>query len=200
MAKSFRTAAKRVKTWPLNADGFSAIRTGLEDSYRAGRKAEARAAKQPRPENFHEWRKRVKDHWYHVRLLEPLWSDVMQAREKSLKSLETWLGEDHNLVVLRDKVLNEPDLSADQKAVALLIRLIERRQKQLRRNAFGLGARVYEEKPREFSRHMKRLWDAWKASPKGLEKAEEETRSAPPKKPASHRQARHQTAGAGTAA
>src|SRR5579884_383521 len=56
MSKSFRASTKRVKRWPLNADGFAAIRTGLEDSYRAGRRAMARAGKQPRPENFHEWR------------------------------------------------------------------------------------------------------------------------------------------------
>jgi|SRR5579884_3717080 len=185
MAKSFRAIAKGVKSWPLKTDGYAAIKSGLEASFRAGRKAMARAERQPRPENFHEWRKRAKDHWYHVRLLEPLWSDVMQASEKSLKELETWLGDDHNLVVLRDKVFSEPDLCANDKATDLLVRLIERRQKELRKNSLALGARIYcEEKPREFSRRMRRLWDAWQAAPKSLEKAEEESpaQSAPPRK------------------
>src|SRR5579884_2571584 len=39
MAKSFRAGAKRVKSWPLKTDSFGAIRTGLENSYRDGRKA-----------------------------------------------------------------------------------------------------------------------------------------------------------------
>ncbi|HZU25898.1 MAG TPA: CHAD domain-containing protein [Bryobacteraceae bacterium] len=194
MAKSFRSAAKRVKAWPLNADSFAAIRTGLEDSYREGRRAMTKARKQPTAPNYHEWRKRAKDHWYHIRLLEPLWTDVMQAHEKSLKDLETWLGDDHNLVVLREKILSEPDLSADEKAASLATRLIERRQKELRKNSLALGARIYEEKPREFSRRMKRLWEAWQASPKSLEQAEEHTEAAPPKKAAGSRGSRqHKT-------
>lgn len=204
MAKSFRSASKRVKSWPLDADGFAAIKEGLEASFRAGRKAMARARRRPRPENFHEWRKRAKDHWYHVRLIEPLWTDVMQAYEKSLKDLETWLGDDHNLVILRDKLTTEPDLCADEKAAALAIRLIARRQKVLRRNALALGSRIYEdEKPREFSRRMKRLWDAWQVAPKSLEKAEEESQeqAAPaPKKAAASRDGRHRVTATGTAA
>jgi CHAD domain-containing protein len=203
MAKSLRGTTKRLKSWPLEKDGFAAIKDGLEASFRAGRRAMARARKRPRAENFHEWRKRAKDHWYHIRLIEPLWSDVMQAYEKSLKELETWLGDDHNLVVLREKLTSEPDLRADAKAAALAIRLIDRRQKELRKNALALGVRIYEEeKPREFTRRMKRLWDAWQAAPKSLQAAEEatEAEAAPPKKGAASRTSRHKTASASTAA
>jgi len=199
MAKSFRTIGKRTKNWPLKSDGFSAIRGGLEESFRAGRKAMTRARRQPRPENFHEFRKRAKDHWYHIRLLEPLWTDVMRAYEKSLKELETWLGDDHNLVVLRDKVLSEPDLCANDKATDLVVRLVERRQKELRKNALAVGARIYEEKPRAFARRMRTLWDAWQAEPKSLEKAEEQSDAAPRKAPGS-KPSRSRAARATTAA
>ena len=37
------------------------------------------AAKDPTADNFHEWRKRVKDHWYHSRLLWPVWQKPMKA-------------------------------------------------------------------------------------------------------------------------
>ncbi len=73
----------------------------------------------PRPENYHDWRKRVKDHWYHVRLLESLWTEVLEAREASLKNLETWLGDDHNLVVLCDKLTNEPEKYGEADGVQL---------------------------------------------------------------------------------
>ena len=68
----------------------------------------ARARKHPLPENYHEWRKRVKDHWYHVRLLEGFGTLGCGSYEKSLKELETLLGEDHNLVVLREKCKRSP--------------------------------------------------------------------------------------------
>ena len=164
-ARALTNAEKRVKNWPLNGGGFDAIAPGLETTFRQGRKAFGRARRHPRPENYHEWRKRVKDHWYHVRLLENLWTDVMQAYEKSLKELETWLGEDHNLVVLRERVLAEPDFYGDAKEIRFFGKIMDKYQKELRTNALAAGARIYEEKPREFTRRMLHLWEAWQAQP-----------------------------------
>jgi hypothetical protein len=47
---------------------------------------------------FHTWRRRVKDHWYHMRLLEHL-NATAHARARRLTRLEAWLGDDHNLVL-----------------------------------------------------------------------------------------------------
>ncbi len=164
-AASLRKASKRVKTWPLSGDGFDAIAPGLEETYRNGRKALACARKDPGPESFHELRKRVKDHWYHVRLLEGLWTDVMTAYEKSLKDLEDWLGNDHNLSVLKDTIAAEPAFFGNEKTVELAFDLIARYQQELRAAAVPLAERIYEEKPRDFSRRMKHLWDAWREEP-----------------------------------
>jgi len=163
MAGVLGRAGKRVETWPLAADGFAAIAPGLEETLREGRKALARVRKHPRARNYHEWRKRVKDHWYHVRLLENLWTDTTRSYEKNLKELETWLGEDHNLVVLREKVKSEPAFYGQAKEVRFFDRLIEKYHKELRANALAAGARIYEQKPRQFTGHMRRLWDGWHA-------------------------------------
>lgn len=165
MAGALGRAGKRVKTWPLAADGFPAIAPGLEETFREGRKAFYRVLKHPRPENYHEWRKRVKYHWYHVRLLENLWTDALQVYEKSLKELETWLGEDHNLVMLSEKVLAEPAFYGRAEDIRVFGRVIEKYHKALRGNALAAGARIYEEKPRQFTRRTQHLWDAWQAQP-----------------------------------
>ncbi len=166
---ALRKAAKRVKTWPLQKDGYAAIGPGLEATYRAGRSALARVRKDPRPENFHELRKRVKDHWYHLRLLEDLWTRMMSATEKSLKDLETWLGNDHNLAVLRTRIVAEPVFYGKQKDVDLTLELIDRYQKELRAQSLSLAERIFAEKPGEFSRRMKHLWDTWRHEPKPQE-------------------------------
>jgi len=165
MAAMLLREKKRVHTWPLAAVGFPAVAPGLEETYRRGRKAMAAARRRPRAENYHAWRKRVKDHWYHVRLLESLWTDGMRAYEKSLKDLETCLGEDHNLVILREKVLADPAFYGSGEEVRLLAGLIGQYHKELRDNALSLGARTYEEKPREFTRRMQHLWEVWEAQP-----------------------------------
>jgi CHAD domain-containing protein len=172
IASTLRHASARVKAWPIEKDGFQAIAPGLEATFRAGRKALSRAQKHPRAENYHEWRKRVKDHWYHIRLIEDLWTDVMLGYEKSLKELETWLGDDHNLVVLRETVEATPEFYGMSKEVAALFDLMESYQKELRGNALSLGQRIYEEKPKQFVERMKQLWEAWQAEPKSLEKFE----------------------------
>jgi CHAD domain-containing protein len=164
-ATALNKASKRVKTWPLQKDGYDAIGPGLRATYRAGRKALARARKNPGAQTYHELRKRVKDHWYHVRLLENLWSDVMTAYEKSLKDLETWLGDDHNLAVLREKVEAEPAFFGSDRDINHLFDMIAGRQKELREESISLAARIYEQKPREFDRRLGHLWETWRREP-----------------------------------
>lgn len=154
---ALRRRAHLSEAWPLAADGFPAIAPGLETGFRRGRKALARVRQDPSPENFHEWRKRVKDHWYHVRLLESLCGGALQAYEKQLKDLETSLGEDHNLVVLQEKVMAEPGIYGGDAEIALFLRLLGRYHKELRDEAFALGECIYGQKPRRFTRRTRRL-------------------------------------------
>lgn len=163
--RTLRATRKRVKNWPLKLDGFSAVEPGLKERYRRGRGAMTFARKQQTPESFHEWRKRVKDHWYHVRLLESAWTDLLEAREGSLKNLETWLGDDHNLVVLCDTIQKDPASFGEPTDIQLFMALSHQYQRELRENALSLGERLYEEKPGAFVQGLRKLWDAWHAEP-----------------------------------
>jgi hypothetical protein len=70
----------------------------------------------------------------------------MQGYEAGLQDVETWLGDDHNLVILPDPLIREPDLFENEKFIELVVNLIEKRQKELRANAESLGERIYQEK------------------------------------------------------
>jgi CHAD domain-containing protein len=178
VAAPLEKAVQSVARWPLRRDGFAALAPGLAKTYRQGRKAMAQARKHSRPEYCHEWRKRLKDHWYHVRLLEDLWTDVMEGYEKSLKELETWLGDHHNLHVLRQALLAEPDRFGRRADVDSCLQLIAKYQKELRKKSLSLGERVYEERPRQFIHRMQGLWDAWQTQPKSLDEGQKEKRNA----------------------
>ena len=39
----------------------------------------------PSPEHLHDWRKRVKDLWYHLRLLRDAWTDAMKAHRRAVR-------------------------------------------------------------------------------------------------------------------
>jgi CHAD domain-containing protein len=118
-----------------------------------------RAAPDGAAAGWHEWRRRSKDHWFHMRLLTSAWRPEMEARASALKRLSDLLGEDHDLVVLRNVVSESPELSAAHES---LIALIETRQSTLRADSFREGERLFAEKPAAFTKRMKAYWKVWR--------------------------------------
>lgn len=152
----FEAAQERVSSWPLRHSGFKLLQTGLQDIYRRGRRAMRLAYAEPSAVHFHDWRKRVKDHWYHSRLLESIWPAELQVRIDALKTLSDLLGDDHDLEMLRGAV-NQSGLS-DQ---AQLVGLLDQRQSELRHEAAALGQRLYAERPCGLRQRWAAYWCQW---------------------------------------
>lgn len=178
------SARQRIPGWLLRDDDFAAAGAGLKLTYRRGRRALGEARRNPNPLTYHAFRKRVKDHWYHVRLLESLWPEAQQARESSLHDLESWLGDDHNLAVLTQQMQEDPDKYGGKRILDSFLPVAGLHQEELRSKALALGQRLYEEKPRDFVRKIQKLWEMWRHDPKSLKQAQKERRNAPRKRPA----------------
>jgi len=146
-AERMREGRERVSAWRLHDSGFDAVEDGLEKTYSRGRSAMKDAYQHPDIEHFHEWRKRVKYHWYHIRIMRNIWKTPMKARQDELKDLSDYLGDDHDLAILRETVTQAPDAFGGGETVDALCALIVQRQSELRQRARRLGARVYAEKP-----------------------------------------------------
>lgn len=153
---TLRAERARVKRWRLSTDGFRAVAPGLKASVRRARDAMIAAWIHPTSGRHHEWRRHVKDHWFHVRLLEDRCGNHLLRYQQRLEALDGVLGEYHNLVLLRDVLVNDTALTRRESAQCL--RVVARYQRTLRRHAQILGARIYSEKPRRFVRRVKRLW------------------------------------------
>jgi len=154
-------ARERVATWPVDTTGADAWRGGFQQTYRRARRAMSAVYEAPTPEHFHEWRKSVKYHWYHTRILRPLWDDVLTARADAGDALGEMLGSHHDLVVLRATLLDEADGSGSGRPIALLIELIDRRRSELESDARPLGMRLFADKPARIGTRYGRYWDAW---------------------------------------
>jgi CHAD domain-containing protein len=150
---------------PIQGNGWSVIGPALKRSYRAGRKALERAREQPTAENFHDWRKRAKDLWYYVQLLEPIWPEQMSAVSCELEKLGEFLGDDHDLFMLKLAVVKKSTVPALGKEAKTLIDLIESRQQELRAAALALGTRFYAEKPSVFCGRLRQFWKVWRSEP-----------------------------------
>jgi CHAD domain-containing protein len=113
IAGQLEDARIRALGWPLEVDGFDAVASGLMRTYRRARKALHAGYRKPTPERFHEWRKRVKYHWYHLRLLREIWPEQMKGRAAEAKRLADLLGDDHDLSVLRKTLARDGNILGD---------------------------------------------------------------------------------------
>jgi CHAD domain-containing protein len=163
VAQTIGAARRRVEHWPINHDGFSTLRPGLERAYQRGRRSLALAVDQPSVEHFHEWRKQVKCLWYQIRFLKPIWPEMMEPFANELKALGEYLSDDHDLAILRAQVLERAKQLNDRTALEALVALIDQRRGELEVEAKPLGARIYAEKPRVFIDRVQAYWHAWRA-------------------------------------
>lgn len=152
----------RVPDWPLDGDGFDLLAQGVRRSYGDGRSACRAALEDPSVERLHDWRKRVKDLWYHVRVLSPSAPALLEPLAATLHELSDLLGDDHDLAVLAEVVCADVDAFGGRLDVEGLSLLAAGRRRQLQQEAFALGDVVYVEKPKAFTARLAAYWDAWR--------------------------------------
>jgi CHAD domain-containing protein len=152
---------QRVGSWHLEKESWDLVGPGIERAYRRGRKRMRRTVAEPSAANIHEWRKRAKDLWYHLRILEVATPKQLSDRVEIADSLADALGDHHDLAVLRDDLLVR-DLPTVKRAA--LVAAIAQRQGELAGTAFELGERLYSEKPKRFRKKMRRGWHEWRDS------------------------------------
>jgi excisionase family DNA binding protein len=154
-------ACIQIQNLPIYREDFSAFRRSIRRVYTRGRRAMQLAYTQPSSEVFHEWRKRVKYLWYQIEILEALWPNVLSQLADELHSLSEYLGDDHDLAVLRMTVLDtSADFEIDQELL-LLIQLIDQERLELEALARPLGERLYFESPKFFVQRLETYWKAW---------------------------------------
>ncbi|NBC18969.1 MAG: CHAD domain-containing protein [Bacteroidetes bacterium] len=158
-------ARERVDDWPIDTAGFEALRPGLHRVYRRGYARKADAEAHPSAERLHEWRKRVKYLWYHLRLLTPIAPDVLSPLVNDLDQLQEALGNDHDLAVLRKTLLDADNLPGHVAAYEALLLLINERRAALQNEARALGERIYAAPPDPFIERVEGYWTDWEASP-----------------------------------
>lgn len=155
-------AKERVNAWPLTHEGWDGLKPGLHRVYSSGREAFEEAYLHPAFETFHDWRKRVKDLWYATDLLGPFWPEIMHPLADQIHQLSDYLGDDHDLAVLRQTIQDDPGSAPHREAADALAGLADARRLELQRAARLLGDRIYADRPKAFMRRLQAYWDAWK--------------------------------------
>lgn len=160
-------ARSRARRWKVSDRGFDACAGGLRKTYKRAVKAMERAVDSGSAEDVHEWRKRVKYHGYHTRLLTPVWTDGLEAHRALVDRINGLLGEHHDLAVLHDTILEDPHAYGREGDVEVFLALIVRRQTGLTPEAFDLGRRLLAESPGALVARWEAYWNAWRDETRG---------------------------------
>src|SRR5262249_27658503 len=122
--------------------------------HKRGPRAMVKTIDHPEQETFHAWRKRVKDVWYELRILQPLNRTVLEEMAHDAEVLGELLGSEHDLEFLRARLERESgdEVLADE--LAKLQKLITKRCKRLRRDALELGRLFYAEPSKAFEKRI----------------------------------------------
>jgi len=150
LVRLFSEARPKADSWPLDDLSLDALMPDLIAVYRRGRKTLKRAHKIDNGVALHDFRKAVKQHWYHMRLLEGVWGVDLKKRTADLRELETCLGEANNLRVLRERIAADVETSRDRHQIREFVALIEEESRDLRKRALEAGQRLYADKACDF--------------------------------------------------
>jgi CHAD domain-containing protein len=157
-ARELDAVRSLVGEWTLDERGWDALESGLRRAYKDGRNAFARARSSRELEDWHAWRKRVKDLSYHERLLSDIGGPAVKGQAKDAHVLADLLGDDHDLGVLHQWLTHgEVEAAVD---VDALSGLVKHRRAELEDEALWLGSRVYAESPKAFTERIRRSWQA----------------------------------------
>ena len=156
-------ARSRVFDWPLSGDEFKLIKKNLQQIYEQGQKYMYAVFSESVKENVHEWRKRVKDLWYAMRILSNLWPEIMSPLVTLLGKLSDALGDANDLFLLKERIISNQSKFKDAQHTRELINFIDRRIIDLLRDARSIGRKVYSEDPKFFVGRMQNYFEIWRS-------------------------------------
>jgi CHAD domain-containing protein len=156
LASGLKRSTPRLKSWPMEDHGFKTIAPGWKQTYRRGARALGAAEEDASPENLHRLRKRTKEHFFQLRLLEGLWDAKLRSHKAKAERLEEMLGSHHNLVVLKTTILQQPAVNAEE-----FLTVLDKLEKDLARKALKLAARVYAQPTSRITQRVKQRWERW---------------------------------------
>jgi CHAD domain-containing protein len=145
-----------IGSWPVADYGWKELRQAVRRSYKRARKSFQDACDAPTPVRLHRWRKRVKELWFHIRLLRRVCPALMAELAQDFEALGEFLGDDHDLTVLKATLEDRRATLQHDAAVDALSKLIDLRREELLDAAFDLGERLHEDAPAVFARELQK--------------------------------------------
>ncbi len=150
-------AEQYVEAIRLNHEDFNAFKPSIRKIYGRCRKGLEHAYAVQTPEAFHQWRKRVKYLRYQIDMLTPVWPQPLTVLEDELHTLSDYLGDDHDLAVLKEQARAMPQRPAQD--FTTLFAAMDALKQSLQQAARPLGHKLFFLKPAPFTAWLETCWN-----------------------------------------
>lgn len=154
---TFADMRARSETWRVRGGNGKVLRKGLTRTLSRGREALDHARDTRDAEAFHDWRKRVKDLWYQLRLLTPVWPDGIDPWCQLADDLGEALGNHHDLVLYVAWLDTQNDGEVPSLRAAAGIR-----RAAIEAQALATGQRLFDPDAEDLARLFTALWQGWR--------------------------------------
>lgn len=146
---TLKEARERIQQWQLEEHDFDLFAKGLKKNYRQGVGAMQTAFEEEFvAEAFHDWRKRTKYLWNHMRVLETLNAPMLSPYVANLDELGDMLGLANDFAVLQES-LHDYEMG-ETPGGQILLQELEKQRITLLKQAEQLGKQIYSEAPKMF--------------------------------------------------
>ncbi|WOI54557.1 CHAD domain-containing protein [Parvularcula sp. LCG005] len=141
---SIQTVVGGIGNWSVTPDTHYTLLDGLRQTYRMARRRLRKAIRTGTDEDLHDWRRMVKYHRCHCRLMQERMPVITDTRRHSLAEVSRLLGHHQDLIVLEEVLA-----AAGMKTA--ISGFIEGEKAGLRERALKIGAPLFDSKPKAFS-------------------------------------------------
>lgn len=160
LPEALKVIRKRARNWSLSGKDDKILRQGLAETRAKAIRATKAARAEPASETrIHDWRKRVKDHWYQARLFAPCWPELLNPLVDSADRLGQALGDHHDLSLFAVHIAALPEQITSAPARRMLDAKITEARSAIEDAAFPLAARMFAGDPDDVAA----LWVDWRA-------------------------------------
>lgn len=153
--RALRPVRAAVSRWHWKAVGGDQLADAIQRSYKQARSAWRQAQRHQEAERFHKWRQALTDLRYAIQLIAPR-AAALRPQVKALGRLQEWLGDDHDLLLLRRRVVPSDAKSRERVRHRRVRVLVKVRQAQLRKKALEKGQTVFSGRARSFGKDIRR--------------------------------------------
>ncbi len=160
--KAMRKSSRAHGNLTIKALGWLAFSPGLNLSYRRACKSFHRASQLSTDEQFHVWRKRVKDLLYQLEFILPAWPRRIPPQYSKLKELAALLGENHDLAVLRQRITDHQARDGARNSCEPVCALVNREIGKLSNEAISCGNSLFITDDKEWIERLHQHWLHWR--------------------------------------